>query len=75
MLTLQGSALYAEHLRVRVDNGAIRHLKNNTRIADALIAVDQVHLLGLNLPLCSVTHDAMAGPAGELPYDVFAPPG
>src|ERR1700722_8212835 len=39
--------------------------QDNTRIADALIAVDQVHLLGLNDPLPALAHHAMAGPADE----------
>ena len=39
--------------------------KNNTRIADALIAVDQVDLLGLDFPAAGFAHDAVAGPAGE----------
>src|ERR1700722_1758052 len=40
-------------------------LQNDARIADALIAVDQVHLLGLDLPRRAVAHHAMAGPAGQ----------
>ncbi len=39
--------------------------QHDARIPDALIAVDQVHLLGLDLPRLAVAHDPMPGPAGQ----------
>src|SRR6266513_1456717 len=42
-------------------------LQNNARIADALIALDQVDLLRLDLPRAALLHNAMAGPAREHP--------
>src|SRR5580704_9991327 len=42
-------------------------LEDDAWIADALIAINQVDLLGLDLPGSAVAHDAIAGPAGEYP--------
>src|SRR6202051_3229792 len=39
--------------------------KDDAWIADALVAIDQVDLLGLDLPAGGTAHDAMPGPAGE----------
>src|SRR5215218_3112430 len=40
-------------------------LQNNARIADALIAFQQVHLLGLNLPAAVLLDEAIAVPTRE----------
>src|SRR5580692_5181411 len=40
-------------------------LEDDAWIADALVAIDQVDLLGLDLPAGAVAHHAMPGPAGE----------
>src|ERR1700733_12384700 len=46
--------------------------QDNAWIADTLIAVDQVDLLGLYFPGAGVADDAMPGPAGE-PSGLVAP--
>src|SRR5579862_6218490 len=40
-------------------------LEDDAWIADALVAIDEVDLLGLDLPASAVAHDAMPRPAGE----------
>jgi hypothetical protein len=44
---------------------AFRRLQNDARIADALIALQEIHLLGLDLPGAAVAHDPVPGPAGQ----------
>src|SRR5580704_2398091 len=40
-------------------------LKDDARIAYTLVAIDEVDLLGLDLPASAVAQDAMPRPAGE----------
>src|SRR5580700_847421 len=58
-----GSHLPTPHPTLTHKGGGL--LEDDAWIADALVAIDQVDLLGLDLPADSVAHHAMPGPAGE----------
>jgi hypothetical protein len=53
----------AEYGVAETDNGGMSaHLQNNTEVANGLIAFEQIHLLGCDLPAAATVHDTMTSP-------------